>query len=156
MRLSYHQLVDRVRARVSGVTAAELAARRARPGDPSVVLDVREPDEFAGTGTLAGALHVPRGLVEKLAADILPDLDAAIVVVCASGHRAVLVADALQQLGYTHVRYLDGGLLAWQAAGFPLAPACARSPVTASACARTPTWPGRNATSTHSAPFEPE
>lgn len=143
MRLSYHQLVDRVRARVVAVTAAELAARRELPGDRSVILDVREPEEYVSVtahGTLAGAVHVPRGQVERLAADVLPDLDAAIVVVCASGHRAVLVADALQQLGYTHVRYLDGGLLAWQAAGFPLAPACARSPVTASACARTPTW----------------
>ncbi|WAS97098.1 aminotransferase class V-fold PLP-dependent enzyme [Nannocystis punicea] len=140
MRLSYHQLVDRVRARVSGVSAAELAARRGLPGDRSVVLDVREPDEFAGSGTIAGAVHVPRGLVEKLAADILPDLDAAIVVVCASGHRAVLVADVLQLLGYSRVQYLEGGLLAWQAAGLPLAACAAARARAAAACARAPTW----------------
>ncbi|MCY1054278.1 aminotransferase class V-fold PLP-dependent enzyme [Nannocystis sp. SCPEA4] len=140
MRLSYHQLVDRVRARVAAVTAAEFAARRRLPGDRSVVLDVREPDEFAGTGAIEGALHVPRGLVEKLSADILPDLDAAIVVVCASGHRAVLVADVLQQLGYTRVQYLEGGLLGWQAAGLPLAPACVAARPAAAACARVPTW----------------
>lgn len=138
-RLTYHQLVDRVRARVVAVTATELVARRGLAGDRGLVLDVREPDELLGQGTLPGALHVPRGLVEKLAADILPDLDADIVVVCASGHRAVLVADVLQQLGYTRARYLEGGLLAWQAAGLPLVPASAalRS---GAACARVPSW----------------
>lgn len=139
MRLTYHQLVDRVRARVAAIGATELAVRRQLVGDRSVVLDVREPEEFATHGTIAGALHVPRGLVEKLSADILPDLDAAIVVVCASGHRAVLVADVLQQLGYTRVQYLEGGLLAWQAAGLPLAPACAAARP-ASGCVRAPTW----------------
>lgn len=120
MRVTYQQHVERVRARTRAISAEEL---HARGGAGPIVLDVREPDEFAG-GAPRGALHAPRGVVEKLAADLLPDLDAEIAVVCGNGHRAVLVADALQQLGYTRVRYLEGGLAGWRAAGLPLAPAC--------------------------------
>lgn len=138
MRVSYQQFVDRTRARVAAIAPDQLAERRLRPGDRTLVVDVREPDEFAG-GAVEGALHVPRGLVEKLAADLLPDLDAPIVVVCRTGHRAVLVADVLQQLGYTRVHYLDGGVMAWQAGGHPLERASA-TPLPGGAACRTRTW----------------
>lgn len=137
MRVSYQQFVDRARARVTAIAPDQLAARRARPGDRTILLDVREPDEFAG-GAVEGALHVPRGLVEKLSADLLPELDAPIAVVCRTGHRAVLVADVLQQMGYTAVLYLDGGVMGWQAAGLPLERGCA-APRQGGAC-RTRTW----------------
>lgn len=138
MRLSYLQLVERVRARVVPVAPEELARRRGLPGEPTLVLDVREPDEFAG-GAIEGALHTPRGLVEKLAADLLPDLDAPVAIVCGTGHRAVLVADVLQQLGYTRVSYLEGGLAAWRAAGLPLERASA-APQAGAACGRARSW----------------
>lgn len=117
MRISYQELVERTRARVTGIGPGQLAELRER--ERPLLLDIREPDELAA-GAVPGAVHLARGLLEKSAADILPDLDAAVVLVCRTGHRAVLAADTLQQLGYSRVRYLDGGLVAWQAAGLPL------------------------------------
>lgn len=43
-----------------------------------------------------------------------------IIVHCASGGRSALSADLLQQLGYSSVAHLDGGLVAWKAAGQPV------------------------------------
>ena len=43
--------------------------------------------------------------------------DRPIVIVCRSGRRSRRAASALQQLGITNVAILDGGMLAWEAAG---------------------------------------
>ena len=40
--------------------------------------------------------------------------------IAGGGYRSVLVADALQQMGYTHVVSLAGGIRALRDAGFPL------------------------------------
>lgn len=119
MRISFQTLVERARGRVRTV-APQALAEALRLGERPIVLDVREPDELAASGAIAGALHVPRGLVEGTVADLVPELDAAVLVVCETGGRAILVADALQSMGYTRVAALEGGLFAWRAAGLPL------------------------------------
>ena len=48
------------------------------------------------------------------------DKDAKIVLYCRSGRMSETVAEALVQAGYTHVYNLDGGMIAWEEAGFPL------------------------------------
>ncbi|MBH0197671.1 MAG: sulfurtransferase, partial [Nitrospira sp.] len=45
---------------------------------------------------------------------------APIVLYCGGGFRSVLAADALQQMGYTNVVSMDGGIRAWKEAGCPL------------------------------------
>ena len=42
------------------------------------------------------------------------------IMVCHTGTRAALAGHTLQQLGYTDVALLEGGITAWQAAGLPL------------------------------------
>jgi len=79
-------------------------------GDDVVLLDVREPGEFAGVH-LAGSVNVP---LADLLAGQGPDLPQhrRIVVVCRSGRRAEVAAAALQARGLADVRVLEGGLLA--------------------------------------------
>lgn len=110
-----HDLVLEARAQIHEVALAEAdAAIRAA----AVLLDVREADEFHA-GHIAGAINIPRGLLEfKLSAD--PEWcarDLNILLYCKTGGRAALAACALQAMGYRQVQSLAGGLDAWLAAG---------------------------------------
>ena len=50
--------------------------------------------------------------------DLFPaDKDAEIVLYCMSNRMALIAADDLVQAGYTNLKLLDGGMLAWQSAG---------------------------------------
>jgi rhodanese-related sulfurtransferase len=84
--------------------------------DESVILDVREPDEYTA-GHAPGALHIPMGAIPERLPE-LPD-DARMVVVCRSGGRSARVTAYLRQEGLDAVN-LDGGMRAWQAAGRPM------------------------------------
>ncbi len=98
-----------------------------------VLLDVREAAEFAADGHIEGAFNVPiRTLGQNL--NLLPNLDAKIVVICKSAGRAMLAATSLRILGYTDVRVMAGGMNAWGSAGNPVstdvveAPAAGEAP----------------------------
>jgi rhodanese-related sulfurtransferase len=86
--------------------------------DHAMILDVREPDEWAA-GHAPGALHIPLGDLPARMAE-LPDPDAGtIAVTCRGGGRASRAVAWLQQQGFD-VANLDGGMKAWHAAGKPL------------------------------------
>ncbi len=86
------------------------AEELARAG--AVLLDVREPEEWSA-GHAPGALHVPLG---QLAARLGELPDATMVVVCRSGARSAMAAQALIGTG-RDARNLAGGMHAWAAAG---------------------------------------
>ena len=89
-------------------------------GEQVFLLDVREPNEFAG-GRIEGALNVPVREVPKSLATLPPDKNAQIVVVCASAVRSGYVAQALSFKGYTNVKHLAAGFVAgWEKAGYPV------------------------------------
>ena len=89
-------------------------------GEQVFLLDVREPNEFAG-GRIEGALNVPVREVPKSLAKLPQDKNAQIVVVCASAVRSGYVAEALSFKGYTNVKHLAAGYVAgWEKAGYPV------------------------------------
>ena len=71
-----------------------------------VLLDVREPDEYAD-GHIPGSINVPVGSISEAAAHI-PGKDTLVCVYCLSGYRAEAAAKALGQMGYTNVKNLGG------------------------------------------------
>jgi rhodanese-related sulfurtransferase len=81
--------------------------------DSAVLLDVREPEEWA-VGHAPGAVHVPTGELEA----VLPGLlaDRCVVVVCRSGRRSAATTRLLRAAGLD-ARNLDGGMVAWEEAG---------------------------------------
>ena len=103
-----------------GTVAEELATGNV------MLVDIREPDERAVSGTIPGAMHAVRGMLEFYADPTSPyhrpefELDCRIVLFCASGGRSALATDTLRQLGYTRIAHLDGGIKAWTAAGRPV------------------------------------
>ncbi|MCD6052556.1 MAG: ygaP 2 [Verrucomicrobia bacterium] len=100
----------------SGLTPEQLQQQLERK-EVCTVIDVREPMEFAG-GHLACARLIPLGDLEKRLGEI--PTDQPLVVVCRSGKRSGQAASLLQGKGFKQVRSLEGGLMAWEAAGLPL------------------------------------
>ena len=94
-------------------------------GDKVVIIDVRDGKAIDETGTIAGALRIPRGFIE-FAADETTDFhnasitkDKEILVVCAAGGMAALTGRTLTEMGYDKV-YNIGGFSAWKDAGGPV------------------------------------
>jgi rhodanese-related sulfurtransferase len=86
-------------------------------GGDALLLDVREPDEWAA-GHIDGAVHIPMsGLMARV--DEVPQ-DRDVVVVCKVGARSAQVTAFLRQRGWETVRSLEGGVIAWVEAGRPL------------------------------------
>lgn len=86
-----------------------------------VLIDVREPDEYAA-GHLQGAVNLPRGLLEfKLSGNpALERRDMAVVLYCKTSGRAALAAVSMQAMGYLNVTSIAGGYDGWVAAGKPV------------------------------------
>jgi selenocysteine lyase/cysteine desulfurase/rhodanese-related sulfurtransferase len=119
---TYDDLVREALGRVRTVAPDELLVARAKAkqeGRRLHVLDVREGDELESVGIISGATHLPRGLVELHAADHF-EADDEIFVVCEHGNRSALVADVLQNMGFTNVVNLRGGMLEWKARKLPV------------------------------------
>ncbi len=81
---------------------------------PPVLLDVREPREFARQHIVDAKLY-PLGKLLTTPPDI--PHDARVVVICRTGRRSVRAAQALSVAGWRDVVILSGGMLAWEAAG---------------------------------------
>ncbi|TKB33807.1 MAG: sulfurtransferase [Nitrospira sp.] len=112
------KLVDAARGRVKECTI-EQAKDRLYRGEALHFLDVREDLEFAKDHA-KGARHLGKGIIERDVETLIPNKDEAIVLYCGGGYRSVLAADALQQMGYTNVVSMDGGIKAWRDAGYPM------------------------------------
>lgn len=115
----YADLLADAQRRVREVMPWDLAASLAG-AQPPLVVDVREPAEFA-QARIDGSINVPRGLLEAACDwgydDTVPLLararDRAVVVVCRSGSRSLLAADVMQAMGFSDVASLKTGVRGW-------------------------------------------
>ncbi len=81
-------------------------------------LDVREKDEIMKRGTIPGAKHIPRGLLE-FRIQTVANYNTPIIIFSNSNARATLSAFTLSKtLGYGKVYVLEGGFEAWKRAGY--------------------------------------
>ena len=114
------ELVAEAKEKVPAITPEEASQL-----DNVLFLDVREPSEVEASGKVAGAVNVPRGMLEFKADPSSPSRDAAldpsktVVTYCAMGGRAALAAAALKDLGFTDVRHM-GGFKDWVEKGLPV------------------------------------
>lgn len=104
------QLANDARNRITQISPAEA---RERIASGSLMLDVRDSEEFA-QGHIDGAVNVSRGTLEMRIGEVAPDKKTPIVCHCAGGNRGALAADTLQKMGYTQVVNLQGGLKAYE------------------------------------------
>lgn len=105
-----------LRLRVPEVVATDAFVRQA---GGALLVDVREDNERA-SGMPAAALGMSRGFLELRIEQAEPDRDRDILLLCGSGQRSLLAAEALQRMGYRHVSSVAGGMNAWKVAGLPV------------------------------------
>ncbi len=110
------KVVDAAKARITEVTVEQVMARRQADDFSFVMVDVREQSEWAA-GRAACAVYMGKGVIERDAEKVWPDLDTELVLYCGGGYRSALAADALQTMGYTRVSSMDGGWRGWNEAG---------------------------------------
>lgn len=99
-------------ASVDVQTVAEIKER-----EDVVVLDVREQWEY-DEGHIPGVVHIPMNDVPARLSEI--PTDQTVIVSCRSGNRSGQVTNFLRDQGFENVHNMDGGILAWQAAGLPV------------------------------------
>jgi len=88
-----------------------------------ILLDTREPHEYAEAHVEGATLVPPAEVVERID-EIAPDTSERILVICRTGNRSARAAHQLQeQLGYENVANIAGGILEWQEKGLPVAEA---------------------------------
>jgi rhodanese-related sulfurtransferase len=86
----------------------------------TVILDVREPAEFA-TGHIRDAKNIPLKELPKRVGDLDKFKSKPVIVVCTSGAQSSKAAAQLKHAGFKEVFSLTGGLAAWRAQGLPTA-----------------------------------
>ncbi len=103
---------------VDEITPSALKLVLEDPDDSILLIDVREPSEYR-KWHISGAVNMPlRDLVEDVP---LVTTDQSLVFVSRIGRRSALGAAIMQDFGMPNVFNLKGGMLAWQAAGYPQA-----------------------------------
>ncbi|MDG2032773.1 MAG: rhodanese-like domain-containing protein [Rhodospirillales bacterium] len=91
-----------------------------------VILDIRDVRELWRDGTVPGAIHTPRGMLEFWADPESPyhkDIFASgktLILYCASAWRSALATKALQDMGVPHVAHMAGGFSAWKERDLPI------------------------------------
>ena len=107
---------------VRGAKAGSLTAQGAVQlinRERAVVVDVREPEEFA-TGHVTGAKNVPLNQLEQKLPTAVKNKSLPLLLVCASGSRAQRAVATAKKLGYEQAQAVAGGLKSWKDANLPL------------------------------------
>lgn len=84
-----------------------------------LLLDIREVQELVDLGTIPGAIHCARGMMEFWASPASPYFrdyfqeNRRTVLFCAGGGRSVFATKALHAMGYTNVAHLEPGFSGW-------------------------------------------
>ena len=101
----------------SDLSVTEFSAKIAEVG--VITLDVRTPGEFA-EGYIKGArlINFQSGNFENEIAAL--DKNATYAVYCRSGNRSGQAVKVMQDAGFTNVFNMNGGVIDWANAGFPL------------------------------------
>ena len=105
------QLLNEAKKEIQEIGPVDLK-RMQQSGEEFILIDVREPEEVS-RGTIAGAIPIPRGMVEVTIDRVTTDKDKKIVLYCAGGVRSALSGWMLKKMGFRNVISLAGGYRGW-------------------------------------------
>ena len=109
-------------------TIKECSVRNVRDclNSGTLLVDIREPAEYE-RGHIPGAVLIPRGMLEFDLVKLLEESartgaleDSDIILYCGTGGRSALATKSLDEMGFNNVKSMDGGIVAWAEAKFPL------------------------------------
>jgi rhodanese-related sulfurtransferase len=128
--ITFSQSVAVAMAEVPAIKAPEAQQQVER--DPNtLIVDVRDAADIAATGLIPEAINVSLGSLTYKAGHEVPeawrdpnfkDFSRPVITTCETGELAALAGKLLKDMGYTHVRRLEGGIVAWQEAGYSTNP----------------------------------
>ena len=116
MSATYETLVAQAEASTTGLSPER--AQEKIHANGTLLIDVRERENYI-EGYIPGAENVPRGFLELRIESMDNDRDRAIIVYGAQGQGA-LAAQALQDMGYSDVAYIQGDVDSWKNAGLDI------------------------------------
>ena len=114
--------VESVKQGIENLSVEDLKRELAGGGD-TLLLDIREIQERVDLGTIPGARHAARGMLEFWADPGSPyyrdwfQENRRTVLFCAAGGRSALAVKALADMGFTDVAHLEAGFAGWKEAG---------------------------------------
>ena len=120
---SSKQLVEEASAKIKTLSLEE--AKEKLGQDDVQFVDIRDVRELEREGTIPGALHAPRGMLEFWVDPNSPYFkpvfaeDKLFILYCQSSWRSALAAAALQDMGLSSVCHFDGGYGNWKKSGGP-------------------------------------
>jgi len=124
LKRGYKQLMAEASRRIEAVSVEKA---RGMLDDPDVLfVDIRESGELEREGTIPGAFHAPRGMLEFWVDPESPYFKKPLgegkqlVLFCASAWRSTLATAALVDMGVQRVKHLEGGFSAWKKADGPV------------------------------------
>lgn len=120
----FQALVDEAMEEIKTYSVASVQARLS---DPNVqIVDIRDARELEQGGTVVGAFHAPRGMLEFWVDPASPYFkpvftgeDREFVLFCGAGWRSALATKTLQDMGMRNVAHIGGGYAEWLKQGAP-------------------------------------
>lgn len=109
---SAHIIQNKLRGRLKTITAEEVYTRL-QSGTAPVFVDGRGPDEHEVLRLGIGEKYIPVGMIRNVLADLPADRSTEIVCFCKISLRGYEIALILEANGYTNVKVMEGGILAW-------------------------------------------
>jgi molybdopterin/thiamine biosynthesis adenylyltransferase/rhodanese-related sulfurtransferase len=121
MAYNFQDFLSRIKEQIPEVDPTEVKEILDRGEDAeAVVIDVREQQEW-DESHIRGAHHVPRGYLEQRIVRAAPDQNQRVILYCAAGNRSAIAAKTLiDELGYTNVQSMTGGITLWKQRNFPI------------------------------------
>ena len=119
------ELAEKEKSNIENLSVDQLKAEMADNQD-LLLIDIREIQETIDLGTIPGAIHCARGMLEFWASPASPyyrdyfQEDRRTVVFCAGGGRSVFATKALREMGFTNVAHLEPGFGGWKKAEEPI------------------------------------
>jgi rhodanese-related sulfurtransferase len=112
------KLVDEAKKHIKEITPQTLK-NKIDHKEHCILIDVREDHEWS-SGHIPTAMHICKGIIERDIEKKIPDVHTEIIVYCSGGYRCALVADSLQNMGYSQVYSLGSGMQGWIDEGYSI------------------------------------
>ena len=116
----FRALVDEATAQITTYTVAQVCERLSAADPRLQVVDIRDVRELEREGTVPGALHAPRGMLEfwvdpdsPYYKPVFGDESKEFVLFCGAGWRSALATQTLNNMGMSNVAHIDGGFAEW-------------------------------------------
>lgn len=101
---------------VTNITPADVQ-QKLKARQKVLILDVRQPEEYARDGHIKGSRLMPLGSLSSRLNELPRDVP--IICVCRSGARSRTACEQLQREGFEDVSNMSGGMMTWKRAGLP-------------------------------------